>query len=118
MRTACLYNSYGIVTILQEEILSVYKYLNDASMDEAAEIRVCNALTIIHSLVTNPEVVSYIMDCICIGVDCDTVASMLCFIVPLIQSRSKRFVNVRKVCLAVIFEISMHKRNPNVVSRS
>lgn len=43
---------------------------------------------------------------------------MLCFIVPLIQSRSKRFVNVRKVCLAVIFEISMHKRNPNVVSRS
>ena len=37
-------------------------------MDEAAEIRVCNALTIIHSLVTNPEVVSYIMDCICIGV--------------------------------------------------
>lgn len=68
MRTACLYNSYGIVTILQEEILSVYKYLNDASMDEAAEIRVCNALTIIHSLVTNPEVVSYIMDCICIGV--------------------------------------------------
>lgn len=45
LRTACLYNSFGIVTILQGEILSVYKYLNDTSVDEKVEIRACNALT-------------------------------------------------------------------------
>ena len=63
LRTACLYNSFGIVTILQGEILSVYKYLNDTSVDEKIEIRSCNALTIIHSLVTNPEVVPYVIEC-------------------------------------------------------
>ena len=63
LRTACLYNSFGIVTILQGEILSVYKYLNDTSVDEKVEIRACNALTIIHSLVTNPEVVPYVIEC-------------------------------------------------------
>ena len=62
VRTFCIYNSFGIVTILYGEILSLYKYLNNTRLSEQDEARACNTLTILHSLVSNPEVASRIID--------------------------------------------------------
>lgn len=43
-------------------------------------------------------------------------AYILYYIGPLIESVNPRFVNIRKLCLAVYLEVSMHKdRNGDVM---
>ena len=61
LRALCIYNSFGIVTILQREILSAYKYLNNMDMPDEFEIRLCNALTILRSITTYSDIASSIM---------------------------------------------------------
>lgn len=63
LRALCLYNSFGVITILQEEIISCLKYINSEDLPQELEIRVCNALTILRSIVSCKEYVSLIMDC-------------------------------------------------------
>ena len=62
-RCICLYNSFGIVTILQQEILQGYKYIAGNEIPPQAEKRLCNALTIIRSLVSSPDLASRFLNC-------------------------------------------------------
>ncbi|KAK8828919.1 hypothetical protein WA538_000922 [Blastocystis sp. DL] len=104
-RCICLYNSFGIVTILQQEILQGYKYIAGNEIPPQAEKRLCNALTIIRSLVSSPDLASRFLN-----------SYILYYIGPLIESVNPRFVNIRKLCLAVYLEVSMHKdRNGDVM---
>ena len=64
-RCICLYNSFGIVTILQQEILQGYKYIAGNEIPPQAEKRLCNALTIIRSLVSNPDLAARFLNCGC-----------------------------------------------------
>ena len=62
-RCICLYNSVGIVTILHQEILPGYKYIAGNEIPPQAEKRLCNALTIIRSLVSSPDLASRFLNC-------------------------------------------------------
>lgn len=62
-RALCLYNSFGVITILQEEIISGLKYVNSEDLPQESEIRLCNVLTILRSVVSCREYASLIMDC-------------------------------------------------------
>ena len=115
-RCICLYNSFGIVTILQQEILQGYKYIAGNEIPPQAEKRLCNALTIIRSLVSSPDLASRFLNCgHCGDISHDTsLYSVLYWTV--IESVNPRFVNIRKLCLAVYLEVSMHKdRNGDVM---
>ena len=63
MRCTCLYNSFGIVTILQQEILQGYKYIIGNEIPQQAEKRLCNTLTIIRSLVSSPDLAARFLNC-------------------------------------------------------
>ena len=63
MRCTCLYNSFGIVTILQQEILQGYKYIAGNEIPPQAEKRLCNTLTIIRSLVSSPDLATRFLNC-------------------------------------------------------
>lgn len=63
MRAMYLHYSFGIVTILQEEILSVYKYLDSDKLSQSEEIRLCNALTILRSIVSVNEFAFFVVEC-------------------------------------------------------
>ena len=65
LRTLCIYNSFGIVTILQQEILSAYKYLDNCNMPDEFEIRICNALTILRSIAGYNEIAINLASCMC-----------------------------------------------------
>ncbi|KNB46848.1 cell differentiation protein RCD1 [Blastocystis sp. subtype 4] len=97
LRSTCLFNSFGIVTILQQEILGAYKNINNEKLTEQAEKRLCNTLTIVRSLVTNPDIAYHFLN-----------SYILYYIGPLIEASNPRFVNIRKVSLAVLLEVSMH----------
>ena len=63
LRTTCLYNCFGVITILQEEILSLYKYLHAPVLEESVMKRACNVLTILHSLIRTPNVAQSVVRC-------------------------------------------------------
>lgn len=117
LRSTCLFNSFGIVTILQQEILGAYKNINNEKLTEQAEKRLCNTLTIVRSLVTNPDIAYHFLNCTYWKCFVMCVAYILYYIGPLIEASNPRFVNIRKVSLAVLLEVSMHNdRNGEVSS--
>ena len=117
LRSTCLFNSFGIVTILQQEILGAYKNINNEKLTEQAEKRLCNTLTIVRSLVTNPDIAYHFLNCNYRERMILSVAYILYYIGPLIEASNPRFVNIRKVSLAVLLEVSMHNdRNGEVGS--
>ena len=63
VRSNCIISSFGILTILQAEILRMYRYLNNDEMTERDEKRACNALTIMRSLVVKQEIVAQFLEC-------------------------------------------------------
>lgn len=104
------------MSILQEEILSVYKYLFTDSISQQEEMRVCNALTILRSIVSVEEYAIQVMNCIFDLFDMisNFIANLLYFLTPLVQTTSSHFNNIRKVCLAIIIEITVRKNNDSV----
>ena len=104
------------MSILQEEIISVYKYLFSDSISQQEEMRVCNALTILRSIITVEEYAIQVMNCIFDLFDLisNYIANLLYFLSPLIQTTSSHFNNIRKVCLAIIIEITARKNNDSV----
>ena len=104
------------MSILQEEILSVYKYLFTDSISQQEEMRVCNALTILRSIVSIEEYAIQVMNCIFDLFDLisNFIANLLYFLTPLVQTTSSHFNNIRKVCLAIIIEITVRKNNDSV----
>ena len=42
-----LWNSFGVITVLLEEIISVYPYLNPPNLSASISNRVCNALALL-----------------------------------------------------------------------
>lgn len=104
------------MSILQEEILSVYKYLFTDSISQQEEMRVCNALTILRSIVSVEEYAIQVMNCIFDLFDLisNFIANLLYFLTPLVQTTSSHFNNIRKVCLAIIIEITVRKNNDSV----
>ena len=63
MRSDCIISSFGVLTILQMEVLRTYRYLNNNELTERDEKRICNTLTIMRSLVVKPEIVIQFLDC-------------------------------------------------------
>lgn len=62
--SSCVFYSFGIVSILQQEILSIYPYLNEDSIPEKTQKRVCNALLILRSLIAPKSRKMFPLDCI------------------------------------------------------
>lgn len=48
-----LWNSFGVMTILLEEIISVYPYLNPPNLTASVSNRVCNALALLQCVASN-----------------------------------------------------------------
>ena len=63
IRSNCIISSFGVLTILQMEILRTYRYLNNDEMTEREEKRACNALTIIRSLAVKQDIVIQFLEC-------------------------------------------------------
>lgn len=50
-----LWNSFGVMTVLLEEIISVYPYLNPPLLTAAVSNRVCNALALLQCVASNVQ---------------------------------------------------------------
>ncbi len=50
-----LWNSYGVITALLEEIVSIYPYLSPQNLTTPASNRVCNALALLQCVASHPE---------------------------------------------------------------
>lgn len=50
-----LWNSFGVITVLLEEIISVYPYLNPPNLSASISNRVCNALALLQCVASNVQ---------------------------------------------------------------
>ncbi|EDK46825.1 Cell differentiation protein rcd1 [Lodderomyces elongisporus] len=50
-----LWNSFGVITVLLEEIVSVYPYLDPPNLSASASNRVCNALALLQCVASNVQ---------------------------------------------------------------
>jgi CCR4-NOT transcription complex subunit 9 len=50
-----LWHSFGVMTCLLQEIISVYPLLNPSQLTAAASNRVCNALALLQCVASHPE---------------------------------------------------------------
>lgn len=50
-----LWNSFGVMTVLLEEIISVYPFLNPPSLTASVSNRVCNALALLQCVASNVQ---------------------------------------------------------------
>lgn len=50
-----LWNSYGVMTVLLEEIIAIYPYLNPPILTAAVSNRVCNALALLQCVASNVQ---------------------------------------------------------------
>ncbi|RLV89898.1 Cell differentiation protein rcd1 [Spathaspora sp. JA1] len=50
-----LWNSFGVMTVLLEEIVSVYPYLNPPNLSASVSNRVCNALALLQCVASNVQ---------------------------------------------------------------
>ena len=114
LRSECLSKSFGVVTILQQEVLRAYAYLNSGSMDDKDQKRICNTLTIIRSLVVDPSIASQFLDCTLRWEDPNGIAFIVFMMLPLIENTHKSFDSIRKLCLTVVLEISMSSYDNSV----
>ena len=64
MRAIFLNHSFGVITVLQQEVLSTYEYILKPETIGEREKRICNALTILRSIVSLRENADMIASCI------------------------------------------------------
>ncbi|XP_072994876.1 uncharacterized protein [Typha latifolia] len=88
-----LWNSFGSITALLQEIVSIYPYLSPPKLSLDASIRVCNALTLLQSVASHPVTrISFLM------------AHIHLYLYPFLNTTSKEtsFENLRISSLRVI----------------
>lgn len=103
--SSCVFYSFGIVSILQQEILSIYPYLNEDSIPEKTQKRVCNALLILRSLIAPKSRKMFPLDCMLLLFSQSFVVYFFYFLTPILNSPKDIFSNIRKVSIGVLISI-------------
>ena len=103
--SSCVFYSFGIVSILQQEILSIYPYLNEDSIPEKTQKRVCNALLILRSLIASKRCNMFPMDCILWLFSQSFIVYFFYYLTPILNSPKEIFSNIRKVSIGVLISI-------------
>lgn len=88
-----LWHSYGVMTSLLQEIISVYPLLSPQNLSASASNRVCNALALLQCVASHPETRSLFLK-----------AHLPLFLYPFLntESRSRSFEYLRLTSLGVI----------------
>lgn len=88
-----LWNSFGVMTALLEEIISVYPYLNPPILTASVSNRVCNALALLQCVASNPQTRSVFLS-----------ANMPLYLYPFLSTnaRQRSFEYLRLTSLGVI----------------
>ncbi|KAK8811357.1 hypothetical protein WA158_003091 [Blastocystis sp. Blastoise] len=97
-----LWNSFGTMTILLEEIVSSYPLLDPPRLTQKESVRLCNVLVLLQTLVSSPETYLNIIQ-----------SSILVYIYPIIKTSSKKktVYYARLTGLGVIGAISKMESN-------
>ncbi|RCK65455.1 Protein CAF40 [Candida viswanathii] len=88
-----LWNSFGVITVLLEEIISVYPYLNPPNLSASISNRVCNALALLQCVASNVQTRSLFLN-----------ANLPLYLYPFLSTnaRQRSFEYLRLTSLGVI----------------
>lgn len=101
-----LWNSFGVMTSLLDEIISVYPLLSPPNLSSSASNRVCNALALLQCVAAHPETRTFFLN-----------ANIPLFLYPFLNTNSKQrtFEYLRLTSLGVIGAL-VKNDTPEVIS--